>query len=273
MWALNKPSLATAKSDLPTVIQHAQKLKDADKPALEKLYEEYDAKGYCTDDELSAISKEKSESILKQYHKTYRKGELHFIADQLKNGITICPYCGFNGIQQLDHFMNKANYKALAVCRLNLVPSCGDCNIIKDAIPFDKFIHPYYPGIPTSSIFLKCDVSINKGALILHYHSERGVLTKDLADRIDSHINKLDLDRRLLRASNDLLSCLLSHSYARTENGLRRIVARELKQTERTFYPNDWRCALLRGLLECPNFNLSFANSFTGMVINNGAGL
>lgn len=273
MWALKKPTLATAKADLTTVIQHAQKLRDADKPALEQLYDEYDAKGYCTDAELSVISKEKSDSLLKQYPKTYGKGDLHFIADQLKSGITICPYCGFNGIQQLDHFMNKAAYKALAVCRLNLVPSCGDCNLIKDAVPFDQFIHPYYHGIPANTIFLKCDVTINKGALNLHYHSDRGVLTKAVADRIDSHINKLELDRRLLIACNDFLTSLLTHSFARTEKGLRRIVIRELKVTEKSYKKNDWRCALLRGLLTSPSFNLAFTNSYIGMAVNNGEGL
>ena len=69
--------------------------------------------------------------------------------------ITVCPYCNRDYINcradtaagaQLDHFFSRKKYPIFAVSLYNLVPSCANCNRIKNdstekfASPFDEDI-------------------------------------------------------------------------------------------------------------------------------------
>lgn len=68
-------------------------------------------------------------------------------------GLTVCPYCNRDYINsrsgelagaQLDHFYPRSKYPVFSVCLYNLIPSCWNCNRIKQdkvqefASPFDE---------------------------------------------------------------------------------------------------------------------------------------
>lgn len=65
-----------------------------------------------------------------------------------KDSYLLCPYCGRPAFEVLDHYLPKSQYPEFSILSKNLVPSCGDCNDLKDDIipggKDDFFIHPYY---------------------------------------------------------------------------------------------------------------------------------
>ena len=50
MWRLDKPSLQKAKDDLNNIVAHCLAIDNADKIAFENLYDEYDRKGYISEE-------------------------------------------------------------------------------------------------------------------------------------------------------------------------------------------------------------------------------
>lgn len=171
MWNLYKPKLSDAKNDIDVVVSHCYNLDDSDKRKMAKLYEDYDAgKGEATPLQLQPLEGKK-EIIRRQYAKTSGKQQnknednhLVYIRKDLMKDVDKCPYCSINAPQQLDHFMDKAFYGQLAVCRLNLVPLCGTCNHAKGEISYKEFTHPYYQVFPKVP-FLKADCRIVKTEL------------------------------------------------------------------------------------------------------------
>lgn len=63
----------------------------------------------------------------------------------------ICPLCGQRIATTLDHHLPKAEYPALSVVPINLVPACKDCNTIKlNDIPsssIEETLHPYFDNV------------------------------------------------------------------------------------------------------------------------------
>jgi hypothetical protein len=62
-----------------------------------------------------------------------------------------CPLCAHRIVTTLDHHLPKAQYPALVVAPVNLVPACSDCNKAKlgnfPHVPEDVAIHPYFDDV------------------------------------------------------------------------------------------------------------------------------
>ncbi|WP_434529152.1 hypothetical protein [Vibrio sp. K4] len=81
----------------------------------------------------------------------------------------ICPGCQNNYAtlrSTLDHYLPSSNYPNFYVFPLNLIPTCGDCNRIKnDVIPTNKqdnLPHPYFDENLFKSNWLKIEIFNNK---------------------------------------------------------------------------------------------------------------
>lgn len=66
-----------------------------------------------------------------------------------------CPICSIRGADSLDHYLPKAEYPALAITPLNLIPSCIQCNKMKKVnYPTnseEQTLHPYYDSVELDS--------------------------------------------------------------------------------------------------------------------------
>ncbi|TKG16287.1 HNH endonuclease signature motif containing protein [Vibrio breoganii] len=78
----------------------------------------------------------------------------------------ICPGCQYSYAtlrSTLDHFLPSSNYPNFYVFPLNLIPTCGDCNRIKnDVIPMsknDNLPHPYFDKKLFNKHWLKIEIS------------------------------------------------------------------------------------------------------------------
>lgn len=278
MWRLEKPDLETAKKDIPRLIGSDERLVESDQAVLEELYDLYDShEGRVTDPEHDRIPQEKQEALHSLYEKkTYKGGSLSYIRSSLKDKVNKCPYCSINSPNTLDHYMDKDRYKALAVCRLNLVPMCGVCNTSKSNDSYDRYIHPYYyagPGVPE---FLVVEVTVIPGqGLSLKLSISSQVEDKRQRDILENHIVRFDLKTRISHELNIYLCSLLQDPYS-SDEALKTSLIHILKKEEKAYGRNDWRTALLRGLINCKDFDAKAANSFCrrrGTAVNGGAGL
>ena len=154
MWTLNKPSLRkTIGKDIDELVAHCNMLEDTDKPIIKKLYRDYEQRGgNVTDAQLSMISDDKAKAIQGQYPKTYDGGALNYIRKELIAHAQLCPCCSNSSDFTLDHYMPQSSYKALSVCRLNLIPMCGVCNNLKNGKTYSDFLHAYYDRVPEKGI-------------------------------------------------------------------------------------------------------------------------
>lgn len=280
MWNLYKPKLSDAKNDIDVVVSHCYNLDDSDKRKMAKLYEDYDAgKGEATPLQLQPLEGKK-EIIRRQYAKTSGKQQnknednhLVYIRKDLMKDVDKCPYCSINAPQQLDHFMDKAFYGQLAVCRLNLVPLCGTCNHAKGEISYKEFTHPYYQVFPKVP-FLKADCRIVKNRVVLAFSIDSKIITDAvLRNRIEKQMQNINLAVRLGKATNEFLSQLCLSCFVEKQEEIPIYLKFQLKNYEQLYAMNDWRCATIRGLIHCPQFNIDVINNYKNIKVPiNGIG-
>lgn len=79
-------------------------------------------------------------------------------------GVEVCPYCnrlyvstvpgkkGKSVRPQLDHYRSKSHYPIFALSILNLIPSCGVCNLIKGESELE-LLYPYAEGMGNAYAF------------------------------------------------------------------------------------------------------------------------
>ena len=278
MWILKKPSLRKAKKDIDVVVAHCSNLDAGDKPLLEQLYDDYD-NGGGTVTQLQLQPLESKKDILKgQYAKTSGKladkrtnNPLVYIRTELNNKyVEKCPYCSVNTPQQLDHYMDKSHYGQLAVCRLNLVPLCGTCNNKKGEKPYTDFVHPYYQHFPNAD-FLVADCKIVRKRVVATFRIDRAALNDNaLADKIERQMVHIRLRQRLQKSITEFLSQTFLFFCGSTDAELKTFMGQHLAQTTAMYGRNDWRTALLRGLANCPQFDVNVVKNMSSKPINGG---
>ena len=166
----------------------------------------------------------------------------------------MCPRCGQRTVSTLDHFLPKANYPALAVTPLNLVPACFECNFAKrDATleeASDVLIHPYFDRVDDER-WLYSTVLETSPAALSFYPNPPDSWDAVLQQRIREHFRTLRLGA--LYAShagvelNDIRAALegMSRKNGPTE------IQQHLRERERScaiHQPNSWKRAMYDGL-------------------------
>lgn len=276
MWTLKKPNLADAKKDIDIVIAHSRGLDIADKQKLEQLYDDYDnGQGEATAAQLFPLESKKN--IIKgQYDKTSGKKSdgynkpLVYIRTELNRGVAKCPYCSINAPQQLDHYMDKDSYGQLATCRLNLVPLCATCNNLKGKTSYLEFTHPYYQQFPAADFFMASCQIVSNHVVAKFCVNPAVVIDTILRKKLNAQMNHIHLRSRLRKAINEFLSYSFIGYVGSTDASLKAYLPILLKQTIALYGRNDWRAAIVRGLIACPNFNINVVNNMKLAPINGG---
>lgn len=260
MWKIDKPNLNRAKGkDIDELIAHCDELDIADKKMLKQLYQQYDNQnGSVTDAQHNAIPKDKATAIHKMYGNTYENRTLAYIRDELIAKVYKCPYCSISQPNTLDHYMPESTYKALAVCRMNLVPMCGVCNDFKHTKPYKQFIHCYYDSFPTASPFLIANIYAVKQRFVVKYGFDSVAIgDPNLENRLIYQEQQIRLFKRLRKESVSYISTLCRDCEQTDTPSLKLWLSRRLADREIEFGKNDWRCAIIRGLLAYPDLDIS----------------
>ncbi|MBQ1517448.1 MAG: hypothetical protein IIZ46_04535 [Clostridia bacterium] len=147
-------------------------------------------------------------------------------------GVKVCPYCnrlftttvsksGKTVRPQLDHYRDKSDYPFLALSIMNLVPSCGVCNLIKSNKK-DEVLYPYEEEMGDNCTFhvkpKNGDLSLligvqpdNKDKIELKF--KKGDENKE---RINNSIDIFKLEE-LYNTHTDIVSDLLLNRYICTD--------------------------------------------------------
>lgn len=264
MWKLNKPDINVAKGkDIDELINHSYILKrNTDlKERLITLYQYYDNQnGRVTDKQLEAISQKEAEQIFNSYPKTYKGECLNYIRIELNKNVHRCPYCSISELAQLDHNMPESKYKALAVCRMNLVPMCGICNNKKNDNNYSNFIHCYYQEYPANTQFFVADISVVENRFVVNFHFTG--IDDSLNTKLSYQAITIDLFERLQKEASVYIENTCKECYATTIEGFREHLELKYETEKNTWGLNDWRTVVIKGMIDCPNLDISVVNNY-----------
>lgn len=263
MWTIEKPELYRAKGiDVDNLIANCIKLDDSDRPLLMQLYQDYDDQdGHVTDAQIRSISEEKAKAIHDTYDKTQINKPLAYIRDELVTKVFKCPFCSLGQPETLDHYMPKSEFNALAVCRMNLVPLCGRCNNLKGTKPYEKFIHCYYDRFPVETPFLVARISVQEQRFVVEFNFDLDVIgNAQLENRLTYQEKEIRLFERIKKESVVFISTLCRNCEQNDTSSLKTWLGRRQEAYENLYGLNDWRCALIRGMLACPDLDISQIN-------------
>lgn len=275
MWILRKPDLERAMSDIKAVIKASNgALQNGDEPQIRIVYQSYDDNGGTISKAVNTRLSEDQRNTLKSlYSKTYStkqgEGELYFIRKELMDVVQECPMCGIKPPSQLDHQMAESSFASVAVCRLNLVPTCGVCNNKKRAKTALDFVHPYYAKFPRDVVFLIAKVTVDVVQMTVSWHFEidgNGLSDEDLLARINNQVSVIELFDRLSKASNSYLSDLLYGKNMNTDEEIRTFLNSEYIKDRDLYGLNHWRTALVSALYTCREFTPRVLQRFVSQI-------
>ena len=280
MWRLRKPSLLRSIRDARVTVAHCRNLDRGDYAKLCVLYKAYDKKcGEVSDADLKPLESKK-DIIEGQYSKTSgkenpRKGQtigkdkpLVYMRKELMAGVDRCPMCSILPVTDLDHVWPQSEYGQLAVCRLNLVPVCGKCNKEKTAVNPSEFVHSYYQEFPDGVVFLIATCHVVLGKIIPRFTIDQAALkNNDLAHKLNLQMKHVKLRARLQKATHEFFMKLFREAKINNNVELKLFLEDRLRIYENGTYPydygrNDWRTALLRGLLACPAVDINVVKGY-----------
>lgn len=260
MWKIDKPNLIRAKGkDLNELVAHCDKLDDTDKQLLKQLYQQYDdQKGSVTNAQHDVISTDKAEAIHKMYKSTYENRSMAYIRDELMAKVYKCPYCSISQPNTLDHYMPESIYRALAVCRLNLVPMCTVCNGYKSVKQYDKFIHCYYDDFPSIRPFLVANVYTIRQRFVVKFKLDSvAIADPSLESRLMYQAKEIHLFERIEKEAVVYINTLCRDCEQNDTASLKLWLGRRLAERENEYGKNDWRCAIIRGMLMYPGLDIT----------------
>lgn len=279
MWRLGKPALDSALQDIDKIIRASgNRLDDTIKPKMQYVIRMYDQnKGSIASSVLNRFTCDEGDLIHNMYgSKTYEGQELYYIREELFNGVDLCPLCGINPPSQLDHQMPKSQYKPLALCRLNLVPTCGVCNNKKRAKPYDEFLHPYYVDFPNGIVFLIVNIHVNVLAhrFSWYYSLDYSQFPKDspLKTQIEKQVEHIKLLRRLKKESHRFVADTLGCTNFKSRTVLKDYLSDRYNYCLRMYGRNDWRTVILYGLYISDKIGVEEVNWYIGRIrpVNGG---
>lgn len=108
----------------------------------------------------------------------------------------VCPLCGIRKVSTLDHYLPRAQFAALSVTPLNLVPACFDCNRYKhDGAPQreeEQTLSPYFEDV-SGVQWLRGEVEEGKPATVLFSVGEPPEWPRTLIERVKYHFQVFKL--------------------------------------------------------------------------------
>lgn len=232
--------------------------------ALIALYDAYDgARGAPSKTLLGgALAHDLKHALERAYRRTYEGGSLEPIRTRVMSVTHRCPVCGIGAATELDHFLPKSVYKALAIYVRNLIPLCHDCNHAKGTTvnedPARQFVHAYFDELPDTA-FLLADVDIEGDGLTAEFTvSDTTDLSDELRVKLSFQFEMLKLNDRYQPEINVYLTSQavsLNMVYAADGSDfVRGFLLAQADVEETAFHRNHWRPLLLRALADHEDF-------------------
>lgn len=176
----------------------------------------------------------------------------------------LCPYCQLEIVGTLDHILPKTPFPEYSTMPWNLIPCCATCNSKKDDDWLDEhnqrcFINFYIDDIPPVQYFY-ADVSVVNGEIDIKYNLRFPAgYASTLRARIENHYKKLDLLKRYLENSDDVLeelrSVIRNYAHGVPDGEIITSINNTCKDMQVLFGENYWKAVLERA---CVNTSAVF---------------
>lgn len=242
------------------------------------MYDRYDVlKGLPhTDLEAAHLGNPLLSAIEDAYNEVQMKRRLSDLRDRLLLSATVCPYCGFGEVTDLDHHLPQSRYKGLAIYPKNLVPCCGPCNgkkrAVAGALATNQFHHTYLDSLP-DDVFFIAQVDLSSGALTVVFEVRQVTgMSNETFQRLSYQVQRLELNDRYRERINvymsDLSSSLLdAYGDVGDTELVKKFLKRSAENSAETFGKNDWRPVLLRALSASDEFCAGGFKNALGRVV------
>jgi len=165
-----------------------------------------------------------------------------------------CPFCGQRNVSTLDHYLPKAKHPALAVTPINLVPSCKDCNHVKDEhsprLEIEQLLHPYFDKIP-EGVWLVAHVETSRPPALVYRIQTPPVFDPVLTKRLEWQFRKLDIGKLYAAQAGSMLSGIaskLTSAWARGGSDEIKLLLEDDAKSWGKHHSNCWQAAMYRAL-------------------------
>ena len=178
----------------------------------------------------------------------------------------VCPYCQLDKVGTLDHILPKTPFPEYSSMPWNLIPCCSTCNSKKDDYWLDEnnkrcFINYYIDDIPPVQYFF-AGVSAVNGKIEIKFELRFPVgYDSVLQTRIEKHYKKLDLIKRYLENSDDVIEeledAIQEYAPGVSDAEIIKSINRTCIKKQDRFGVNYWRAVLEMACVNTPAvFNL-----------------
>lgn len=175
--------------------------------------------------------------------------------DVIKAGARICPLCGHGIVWTVDHHLPKAQYPALAVTPMNLLPSCRDCNTNKKIThprsPSEHTFHPYYDDFFIKEPWLYAEVVKGPAPSLVFTVKPPSGWDAIKTARANSHLDAFGLRELYSENAGSLLSGIWFRLERENETGGEAGIHQYLQdaaESHEAAHTNSWQLATYRGL-------------------------
>jgi hypothetical protein len=178
------------------------------------------------------------------------------IYDSIKAGAThgICPLCGVQRANTLDHHLAKTEHPTFSITPINLVPSCSDCNHSKSThqptSSAEEALHPYYDSVDDDR-WLFANIIEEQPVSLTYFANPPAYWDAIKRARVVRHFDTLNLARLYTSQSSDHLPSMRFRLErllnARGPEGVRQQLLEELSDRLRD-RNNSWHIAMYDAL-------------------------
>src|ERR1700733_10629761 len=216
MWKLNAPTTDRVTEELRRALTRANGsvvflLDNVTEAAILNCYAAYDAANGAALEGLvfSGLGNELLNALQNAYAEVQDGRRLSALRERLKLATTICPYCGFGEVTELDHHLPQIKFKAFSIYPRNLVPSCHHCNNKKRTVGAhgadEQFTHVYF--FPSADgIFLRANAEVSDHGLVVEFFIEQVEgMTDEVFAVLKFQLERLELNERYQKEINTFL--------------------------------------------------------------------
>ncbi|MBU2024862.1 MAG: HNH endonuclease [Gammaproteobacteria bacterium] len=209
------------------------------------------------------LSTGEREKIIYAYESYTSKAIISY-RDILFEHILICPYCGLNETEHLDHYLPKSEFSEYSLFTTNLIPCCSKCNskykktgYVEDGTRV--YLHPYIDKINDHEI-LKANIRWTNNAIILNYGiNQRCGISQDLVDVMKKHFKHLKLGNRYLKYATKYITDMKpiftdAYGVSADSESLEASIASKYNDALAEYGQNHWKTAILKSLRNNENF-------------------
>lgn len=190
------------------------------------------------------------------------------IRNEILTEFPICPYCGLNEADTLDHYLEKSNYPEYAVLLANLVPCCTACNRKKSADVYKDFtiqiVYFYADFMMNEEVLIaRIDFYDNTNIPSIRFELKESEIKSEQSKIYIKHVKNLELLKRYSRCVTeyvDELIRLCKNSYIKNIGieKLREIIQSKYKFLLNRYGLNHYKVALYAAVLRNDEFILKY---------------